>query len=913
MTNRSLDDFAPLAPLEACAELGSAPQGLSEAEATARLARVGPNAISDELDRWSPGRVLAPFVNWITGLLLAAGGLAFISETPAIGWTILAIALLNGLFTVWQEYQAEKAIAALRHLLPPQTFVRRDGHARQIPTAEVVPGDILPLAPSTVVVADGYLITSEGLRVRQTLLTGSNAPVTKIAGPLPDVTLSLPERPNVVLAGAQVIEGQGSLLAVATGMRTQLGAIASATAAQRAEQSPFVRALNQLAGTISRIAILAGLATFALMVGRGYPWQASLIFAISMIVAFVPEGLLPTVTLAMALARRRLQRRQVLVKRLSDVESLGAATVLCFDQVEALAAGTLMTTDAWAAGQAVSLRAPHADDGDLRALLEAAALANNARLLPPEAPGAEPRLLGSPVDAALLRAAAAAGVDVAALAERHPRLQTLPYEPRRQLFCVIIGSAPTAVLRGEAAAVLPLCTSIRRAGRDEPLDDAGRAAVRQAIDAFARAGMQVIALARKRLGDEASGVWNVAEVTQGLTLLGLLGLQQPPQPEVTELLVGCRRAGVRPLVVTGAYGLLAEASARRAGMIRGAQARIITGAELRGLAYADLDAALRGETIFAQLDAEDKRRIVARLQELGEVVAFLGDSVNDAPALKQADVGIALSASGTTVALAAADLVLDAAHPAGLLVAMREGRTIFRNVQKLSGYIFTHNVAESVAVVTAIILGAPLPLTVLQVLAIDLGSELVPSVALSTEPPEPGIMDEPPRPRDAPIISRGLLLQSFLWLGLLQGAMALCAYGMGLWSAGWRPGAPWPSDPRTIAQATTLAYAAIVLAQIGNALASRTQRASILAVGFWRNRAMLVGVAASLAVMLALIYLPPLAHAVGMVPPTPGQWAVLLTFPLVLLLAEEGRKQLLRSGVLRATGAVRRGGDGAMF
>ncbi len=337
MVERPLDQFASLLPLEACEELKTAPQGLAESEARARLERYGPNTISDDFHASAFGRIVQPFANWITLILLIAAALALLSDTPVIGYAIFAVALLNGIFTIWQEFLAERAISALRRLLPPQTFVRRNGQVRTTSSAEVVPGDILPLKPGTVIVADCYLITSENLRVRQTILTGNTALITKVAGALPDQTLAITERPNVVLAGTSVYEGQGSAMVVATGMRTLLGKIAESTAALHENQTPLGRALRTLAGTISRVAIAAGIATFGLTIlGRQLDFHDGIIFAIGIIVAFVPEGLLPTVSLALALARRRLQRYGVLAKRLAGVESLGSATIVCLDRADVL-------------------------------------------------------------------------------------------------------------------------------------------------------------------------------------------------------------------------------------------------------------------------------------------------------------------------------------------------------------------------------------------------------------------------------------------------------------------------------------------------------------------------------------------------------------------------------------------------
>ncbi len=707
-----------------------------------------------------------------------------------------------------------------------------------------------------------------------------------------------------------MIEGQGSIVAVGTGMRTLLGEVAESTAALRAEQSQLGKALGQLASTVSRVAIAAGAGAFVLTYFvQNHDWNAAIIFAIGMIVAFVPEGLLPTVTLALALARRRLRRHSVLIKQLAGVESLGSATVLCLDKIGSLAPDKMTVGGMWAGGQDYTVTggpSPEgaflrgrvlvnpADETDLAALLRAAALCNNARLLAPDAEQPTWRILGDPVEGALLVAATKAGLD----ATSATRLHSFPYDPRRQMMSVVVatpgeaGQDPVAYVRGIGTAVLSLCTQVRRDGAAQPLDEQGRRAIAAQIDEYARAGQRVLAFAERRLQPSPDGFgWRAHEAEHDLTLLGLVALQEPSQPEIAQLIAGCHRAGLRVLLTTGAYGLTAEASARRSGIIVAPRVRIIQGAELDGLGEAELGRTLNEEeVIFAQLGAEQKRRIVASLQARGDVVAYLGDSINDAPPLKQADIGIAVSTSGTTVALAAADIVLNAEHPAGLLLALEEGRAIFSNIQKFTTYIFTHNIAETIVITTGVLLGMPLPLTVLQVLAIDLGTELFPSIALSTEAPEPGILDRPPRPRTAPLVDQAMLLRAFGWLGVLEGALALGAFFLGYWSSGWRPGQPLAADGALYAQATTLTYAAIVMAQVGNAFASRTRRVSVWRIGLLTNRALLLGLLLSIALMLALIYIPPLAEIFGFVPPSMGQWALLLTFPPIILLAEEGRK-----------------------
>lgn len=912
-----IEQYAAMTPLEACAALKTAPQGISDDEARTRLEQFGPNTIRDTPSAGIVRRLLAPFANWITLILLVAGGLAFLSDTPLLGPAILVVAVLNGLFTVWQEYLAERAIAALRHLLPTETLVRRETVVKHVPTAEIVPGDMLSLRPDHIVPADSLLVAGDGLRVRQTMLTGNNALVTKIAGPFPDPTLSLAERPNILLAGTLIFEGQGAAIALRTGMRTQLGEIAESTEALRAEQTPLSRALAKLAATITRVAVLAGIATFLLGIfGYRLETQGAIILAIGMIVAFVPEGLLPTVTLALVLARRRLQRHDVLVKQLAGVESLGSATILCLDYVESRKPETINATAAWAGGRTYELTGSGftpegsirlnkallngAHEPDLAQVLQAAALCNTARLLPPDQDHLAWRVLGDASEGALLAAAARGGLDLKALAAEHQYLYRFPAEPGRPITSVVVQQNPDApamiYARGEPAYMLERSVSVQINGKLANLDEPRRDDLLAQIATMERAGMQVLAFATRVIGADFDSIGlRARDIERNLTILGLIGVQEPTNPELLQLIQGCRDAGIRIIVVTGAYGLAAEAGAIRAGLTTATRARIIPGSDLTGMHEAELLAELqREDTLFTQLAADQKRRIVESLQQHGHVVAFLGDSINDAPALKQADIGIAISAASTTVALAAADLVLNADHPGGLLLGIEEGRAIFRNIQKVITYIFTHNVAQVFVLIAGVLLGIPLPLTVLQVLLIDLGTEVLPSVALSTEAPEPDILEQTPREQSASLFDRTELFRVFGWMGLIEGLLTLGAYFLAYLSAGWQPGQPMAAEGPLYHQATTLAYAALVLSQAGFAFACRTRTVALRDIGFTTNRGLIISVALSLGLMLTLIYAPPLAGPLGFVPPTPAQWAILSLCPLIALAAEEFRKWIVR-------------------
>jgi len=909
----TLEQVASMSPHQVCDALKTAASGLRDDDARQRLAAQGDNRVDAPIEASPAVRLMRPFANWITLILLGAAILALLSDSAALGLAILVIAVLNGIFTTWQEYLAERSIAALRQVIPETTDVRRDGIPRAIASSDLVAGDVVPLRPGMILAADVYILTGDGLRARQAILTGNAAPVSKFAGALADPTLAPTDRPNVVLAGCEVVEGSGLAVVIATGMQSMLGQIAGATSALRKEPSPLSRALGTLAGQISRFAIGAGIGAFVLTTaGQHLSIRDGIIFAIGMIVAFVPEGLLPTVTIALAIARRRLQRQRVLVRRLIGVEALGSATVVCLDRTDNLTTGALVASDLLAGdrqyrstgdgyapvGTLLRDGAPIDPRGepDLVAMLAAATRGANARLRAPDPDHSAWHVIGEPLEGALLAVAARAGV---ALHDDHmafTRLATFPFDGRRQLASVVVAGAdgvPHVIARGNAHAVVPLCTAVRVGGMTLELDVQRRDRLHQLIDQHAGAGLRVVAIATRQLPAREDAIgWRMRDVEHTLELLGIVAVQEPPQPDVARLVAGCRRAGIRVVIVTGGYGLSAEMSARRAGIITAPRVQLVVGSELETMnnGTLGLTVAPGEEVVFAQLDSEQKRRIVAAFQARGEIVAFLGDSVSDAPALKQADIGVALSASGTTVALAAADIVLDAAHPGGLLLAIREGRGVFANIQKFATYLFTHNAAEAFVIVAGVVFQLPLPLTVLQVLAIDLGTELLPALALSAEVQEPGMLDEPPRARSKPLLERAMLWRVFAWLGIVQGGLALGAYFMGQWSGGWQPGRALIADGPVYLQSTTLAYIAIVLAQVGNVFACRTRYVPVHRIGLFGNRALVGAVVLATAAMLALVYIEPLATLFGFVPPAPQHWPVLATFPVIMFAAHEAVK-----------------------
>jgi Ca2+-transporting ATPase len=892
---------APLAGAEVLALLGSGPAGLAAAEAARRARLIGPNRIERIHRRSLALRFLEQLWSLFALLLWAGGLLAFLAGLSELGWAVFAVILINGVFSFLQEYRAERAVEALQRLLPHEVTVLRDGREQRAPATALVPGDVIRLAEGDQVPADGHVLDADGLRVDQSLLTGESQPVFKL--PVGPVVAPRPrsvrpgERPELVFAGSAVVAGTGTVVVCGTAMATEIGAIAHLTQAVSEEPSPLQRELARVTRVVTALAVTFGAAAFGLSWATGALRPAAgLVFALGVIVANVPEGLLPTLTLALATGVQRLARQRSLVKRLSAVEALGATTVICTDKTGTLTQNRMEARLAWTGGRARAL-----PDGtpEVRALLEAATLASHATA---EA--------GDPTEVALVRAAVAAGVPPEAVRAARRTLATHPFDSfRKRMTLVRAGpTGPVAYAKGAPRELLALSVAWAGPGGPEPLGEAERRAILGEHDRLAREGYRLLAVAVRAL-PEGLPTAPASAVERDLTFLGFLALWDPPRPEVPEAIATCQRAGLRVIVVTGDDGLTARAIARQIGL---PVDTIVSGEELDRLPPGALRGFLtREHVLFARTTPAHKLAIVRELRALGEVVAVTGDGVNDAPALKAADTGVAMGGRGSEVAREAALVVVTDDNFASIVTAIHHGRAIYANIGKFVTYIFASNVPELVPFLAFVFLEVPLALTVMQILAVDLGTDLLPALALGAEPPEPGIMAEPPRRRDARLLDARRLLHAYGFLGMIEAALAMGAFFWTYWLAGWRPGLPMAAEGELYRRATTMTLAGIVAAQAGNVFACRTDRTSVFRVGLFGNRLVLLGIAAEVGLLVVLLAVPPLRRAFGLAPPGCAEWLPLLAFPAVVLLLEEGRKAVARRLALPRTGTDGHGSPGS--
>ena len=922
---------------EAYAGLQSRPEGLSSHEAGERLERFGANRLPPLKRRPLLLRFTDQLFHFMALLLWVAGGLAFIARAPQLGWAIWAVILINGVFSFWQEFKAERTLQALAGNLPPMVRVWRDGRLQKLPADQLVCGDRVVLEEGDQIPADCRVVVAHQLYVDLSVLTGESLPVARDADLQSGAGIPTRERTNLLLAGSTVATGRGEGLVFATGSETEFGQVAHLTASTARSVSTLEVQVQQIVHTITLIALSTGLLTFAMsvLVTRLTPLE-SLIYAVGIIVAFVPEGLLPQVTLTLALNVQRMARRNALVRRLSAVETLGSVSVICSDKTGTITQNCMAVEDTWL---------PEPGDSQRRLLLLAASLCSNARL-EQDSTGVEPwRASGDPTETALLLAAVEARLSHAEQQRRFPRLRELSFDSHRRRMTVVIeqgepisalplpAGTRLAVTKGAPLEVLQLCRYQLTAKGAEPLTAAMRQQAVRANDALACRGFRVIGVALRSGGDDLQTLAPEA-LESKLTLIGLIGLYDPPRPEVSEAIRQCRQAGIKVTMVTGDYGLTAQAIAHQIGLLdppagrnpngdgkpehSGADpVRVIEGSTLAQISDVHLRRLLKYRTrlVFARMAPEQKLRLVQAYRDLGEVVAVTGDGVNDAPALRAADVGLAMGKNGTDVAREAADIVLLDDNFATIVEAVRFGRGVVSNIRKFITYILVANLSEATPFLAMVAFRIPAALTVMQILAVDLGTDLLPALGLGAELPEPGLMHQPPRRRQAPLLDRHVMQRSYLFLGLLEASFSMGAYllvwqqaGIGL--ADLQALAPQllhhtaPAHLQSLQlQASSVAFSTIVLSQVGVLLACRSESRSA-----WRtlrepNPLLWFGIASELLLLSALVLVPALGSVFSMKPfPLPVLGWLLLT-PLLILLADDLRKAWLH----RRTGRSGRG------
>jgi calcium-translocating P-type ATPase len=863
------------------------PTGLSSREAERRLLRHGPNRLERRHGRRWPKQLARQFTHPLALLLWGAAALAAIAGITPVAVAVVVVIVLNAVFAFAQEMQAERAVEALQGYIPQRARVVRDGSETEVDAADLVPGDLLLIGEGDRISADGKLLEG-AIEVDLSTLTGESVPVSLAPGEAHPHTPRLQHR-GLVFSGTACTGGEARALVEATGMATEIGRIASLTQRVEVEESPLEGEVRRVAWLIAKIALAMGIAFVPVAaLGAGLPLGDAVVLTIGLIVGNVPEGLLPVITLALAVGVRGMVRQGAVVKRLSAVETLGSTDVVCTDKTGTLTENRMRVTGLWTADGTKT--AYMGRFSSRRQLVESMFACNNARL------GEEGEPLGDPTEAAMVLAAAERGVDVDAEQRSAHRRAQFHFDAGLKLMSTgdEEGGALWVNSKGAPESILPRCTAIAAGGSSRLIDDATRAEVHAATDRFADEGLRVLAVARRRLGATVPRRRDEAE--SDLTLLGLVAMIDPPRPEVADAVARCHRAGIRIVVITGDHPRTAVAIANQIG-IAGGHARAISEDQLESMSEAQLDAALAGggELVFARSTPEAKLRIADALREAGHVVAMTGDGANDAPALRRADIGVAMGRSGTDVAREASTMVLTDDNFATIAAAVAAGRRIYDNIRKFILYIFAHATPEIVPYLVFALGGGaiPLPLTVMQLLAVDVGTETLPALALGQEAAEPGIMERPPRRRGEGLIQRSLLVRAWLFLGLIAAALEMGAFFYVLLRAGWSPNDPTDEGEtlhHAYQQATTMTFLSMVACQVGTAFAARTERASLRSIGVFSNRLLLWGIAFELALAAVLIYVPVCQDLLGTAALPWHYLLIVVPFPFIVWGADELRR-----------------------
>ena len=914
--------FATESIADLMTDLHTTSTGLSQQEASTRLAKYGENTITREKQASQLLIFLKNFTSVMAILLWVSGFVAILSGTLELGIAIWLVNIINGIFSYWQEHEAQKATNSLMKMLPTYTQVYRDGKLQQVNATQIVPGDVFNLQAGNAVPVDARLIKATSVQVDQSALTGESVPESKKVAF--DAGQGEFAESNLVYAGTTVGAGTATAVAFATGMHTEFGQIAALTQQQKRSLSPLQLELNRLTKQISLIAISLGVLFFvAAIFFVHYPVAQSFIFALGMIVAFIPEGLLPTVTLSLAQGVQRLANKHALLKDLNSVETLGETTVICSDKTGTLTQNQMTVDHVWTPAHTYTVTGQgyvnngeiqlngqpihYGSDPDLDLLIRLVAFNNDTEVEPAKGK-ARPKILGTPTEASLVILAQKSGIDTNAYTQKFPRLKELPFDSDRKRMTTIHQHDPQTLsicTKGSLSDLLPHCDTIQENGKVRPLTQADKDAIDAANRKYAALGLRSIATAYREIPQAADKEKQLDGLTietaeTKLTFVGLAIMSDPPRPEIYAAIKKCHNASIKIIMVTGDSSLTAKSIAVKIGLTSD-KARVVTGTELDAMSKADLKQALAGEIIFARVAPEQKYKIVSTLQEMGEIVASTGDGVNDAPALKKADIGVAMGVTGTDVAKDAADMILTDDNFASIVAAIEEGRTVYSNIQKFLIYILNSNLPE--AVPSALFLfsrGAiPLPLTVMQILTVDLGTDMMPALGLGSEKAEPGIMDKPPRARNAHLMSRTVLWKAFAWYGLIASIISSGAYFFVNHLDGW-PTHGLATSGSTYVMATTMTLAAIIFCQIAAAMNCRTENASVFKVGLFANRLVWFGIIFEIFLLALLSYTPFLQELFHTGPLALTDWIFLAIIPIPLFLIEEGRKWLNRRRLAHA-------------
>ncbi len=874
---------------DTASELGAdLEKGLRAKEARERLEKWGPNSIAAQKKESRARKFAKQFTEFIILVLIGAAVIAGVLGEWIDAAAILAIVVLNGVIGFLQEEKAERVMEALKKLSAPVAKVVRDGHALSVPASELVAGDVVLLESGDHVPADCRITDSRLLRIQEAPLTGESTPIEKSTDPLED-SVPLADRTNMAYLGTNVVYGRGRAVVVATGMSTEMGGIAKLLQEVRPESTPLQKRLAEFGRYLVYAAGGICALIFALGVLRGVSALEMFLVAVSLAVAAIPEGLPAVVTVVLALGVQRMVKRHALIRKLPSVETLGAATVIASDKTGTLTQNQMTVKRLHLpGGRSVTVTgAGYAPEGQfysggreidaasmpgLMLALKTGVLCNGAELR--EKDGAW-TVVGDPTEGALLTLAAKAGLEKGSFSSEMAFVSEIPFDAERKMMTAVYraeGSSHIAFVKGAAERVLPLCSHVFEGGKPRPVTDADRKEVERATEDLSKDALRVLALAI-RTSDAPLDARNAGELEKELTFVGLAGMIDPPREEVFAAVELARKAGITPVMITGDHRLTAVAIADELGFLDPGD-RAVDGEELDRMSEGELKAELAKIKVYARVSPAHKMRIVRAWKDRGEIIAMTGDGVNDAPALKEADIGIAMGITGTDVTKEASDMVLTDDNFASIVSAVEEGRSIFDNIRRVVHFLLSCNIGEIFVLLVASLAGMPLPLLPVQILWTNLVTDGLPALGLAMEPVEAGVMDRAPRKKDEGIVT-GPLLWVMLAQGAFIGAVTLGAYSLEL----YRYGAPWE-------KARTVAFMVLVFSQMFHVFNCRSTWKSIFSIGALSNKMLNLAVLVILVGQLSLIYIPGLDPVFKIVHLSPFDWTLVFAAsiqPLILM------------------------------
>lgn len=887
-------------------DLNTTTRGISSAEAAARLEQTGLNEIQQAVGESQFKMLMKNFISLMAILLWVGGIIAILAGMTELGLAIWAVNIINGGFSFWQERSAQRATSALKKMLPTYVHVYRDDKLIKLEARDLVPGDVFNLQAGDSVSADARLITATSLEVDQSSLTGETVPEDKQVTFIPGEGKY--SESNLIYAGTTVGAGTATAVAFRTGMQTEFGQISELTENSKEEVTPLQQELDRLTKQLSMIAIAIGILFFILAVTIvHYPVAKSFIFALGMIVAFIPEGLLPTVTLSLAQGVQRMAKRHALVKNLNSVETLGETTVICSDKTGTLTQNQMTVTNIILPNREFEVTGRgyvnngkvqfNGADVELTAqpqldkLLQIAALDNDTRVQTDDK--SVGKILGTPTEAALIVVAKKAGISADELSHQYRRLKEYTFDSSRKRMSTInqIDSKKEIFTKGGLDEVIGQCDFVLDGDTIRPIQDSDRVTAKDAEKKYAAQGLRSLAMAYREVTEDIDNL-QMDQAEAKLIYVGQAVMMDPPRPEVFDAIKKCKTAQIRIIMVTGDSALTAKSIGQTIGIV-GDGVRVITGDELDAMSDDELKVAVKQEVIFARVAPEHKFRIVSTFQTMGEVVASTGDGVNDAPALKKADIGVAMGVTGTDVAKDAADMILTDDNFVSIVSAIEEGRAVYSNIQKFLLYILTSNVGEAMPSVLFLLSRGliPLPLTVMQILTIDIGTDMLPALGLGSEKPEPGIMNKAPRNPKDHLMSKNVLWRAFGWYGMIGAAVSIGGYFWINHLHGW-PDVSLAAAGPVYAEATTMTLAAIIFSQIASVMNSRSQKASVFKLGVFSNHKINFGILVEILILLMLMYVAPLREVFGTTILQWQAWLYLIVLPIPIVLIENLRKRI---------------------